>query len=122
VEVSGTEERGFRGFNLYTITHVYNITSCGNSVNLNGTTYNNVFLPSVVTTNPCTAPQPQAGSLISVGLAPSASFTPNPIPNICVNTPLTLNNTSNFGGSIDPSLEGRCRDQTASLHAWEPPD
>lgn len=90
------------GFNLYTITHVYNITSCGNSVNLNGTTYNNVFLPSVVTTNPCTAPQPQAGSLISVGLAPTASFTPNPIPNICVNIPLTLNNTSNFGGAIDP--------------------
>lgn len=90
------------GFNLYTITHVYNVTSCGNSVNLNGTTYNNVFLPSVVTTNPCTAPQPQAGSLISVGIAPSASFTPNPLPNICVNVPLTLNNTSNFGGAIDP--------------------
>jgi gliding motility-associated-like protein len=90
------------GFNLYTITHIYNITSCGNSVNLNGTTYLNVFLPSVITTNPCTAPQPQAGSLISVGLSPTASFTPNPIPNTCVNTPLTLNNTSNFGGSIDP--------------------
>lgn len=90
------------GFNLYTITHIYNITSCGNSVNLNGTTYNNVFLPSVITTNPCTAPQPQAGSLISVGLSPTAIFTPNPIPNICVNTPLILTNTSNFGGTIDP--------------------
>jgi hypothetical protein len=27
-----------------------------------------------------------------------------------------------FGGAIDPSLEGRCRDLTASLQAWEPPD
>jgi gliding motility-associated-like protein len=89
------------GFNLYTITHVYSITSCGNSVNLNGTTYNDVFLPSVITTNPCTQPQPQAGSLISVGIAPTASFTPNPIPNTCINTPITLNNTSNFGGIID---------------------
>ena len=90
-------------FNYYTITHVYAATSCGNTVNLNGTTYNNVFLPSVITTNPCTAPQPQAGSLISVGLSPTASFTPNPIPNRCVNTPITLNNTSNFGGTIDPT-------------------
>lgn len=89
-------------FNYYTITHTYNVTSCNNSVNLNGITYNNVFLPSVITTNPCTAPQPQAGSLISVGIAPTASFKPNPIPNICVNRPLNLNNTSNFGSTINP--------------------
>ena len=89
-------------FNYYTITHIYNVTSCNNTVNLNGITYNNVFLPSVITTNPCTAPQPQAGSLISVGIAPTASFTPNPIPNICVNKPLNLNNTSNFGSTINP--------------------
>ena len=90
------------GFNFYTIGHVYTSTSCGNSVNLNGTFYNNVYLPSVITTNPCAAPQPQAGSLISIGVAPTASFTPNPIPNICINTALTLTNTSNLGVTIDP--------------------
>lgn len=89
-------------FNYYTITHIYTATSCNNTVNLNGITYNNVFLPSVITTNPCTAPQPQAGSLISVGTPPTASFTPNPIPSICINTPFQPTNTSNFGGTIDP--------------------
>ena len=104
------------GFNFYTISHIYSSTSCGNAVNLNGTSYSNVFLPSVVTTNPCSAPSSQAGSLISIGVAPTASFTPNPIPNICTNTPLLLTNTSNAGVTIDP-ITFACT-QTAPIY-WE---
>ena len=90
------------GFNFYTISHIYSSTSCGNTVNLNGIIYSNVYLASVITSNPCTAPQSQAVGLISVGIAPSASFTPNPTPNICTNTPLILTNTSNAGVIINP--------------------
>lgn len=91
------------GFTLYTLAHTYNLKSCGNSVNLNNVIYNNVYLPSVITTNPCTAPQPQAGSLISVGIAPDANFIINPDPSACVNSAVTFTNTSDMGGSINPA-------------------
>lgn len=83
---------------VYTITHVYNSTSCNNSVNLNGQIINHGFVPSTITTNPCTDPQPQAGSVIRVGKKPIANFE---IPqNGCINSDIVLNNTSEFGSSI----------------------
>ena len=95
-----------------TVSHTYNISSCGNNVSSsNGqttTTYNNVFQPSVLTQNPCSVqPQPSAAGLISVGLAPDASFTVSKT-TICPNGIIQLNNTSNFGLTIPTSNGASC--------------
>ena len=101
------------------LTHIYNISSCGNNVILNNITYNNVFQPSVITQNPCSTPQPSASGLIRIGQGPTASFTPSNNTNIpiktCTNQALQLNNTSNFG-LIIPVASGATCSNTAPFY------
>ena len=90
------------------LSHIFNQTSCGNSVTISGTTYNNVFQPSVITQNPCSVqPQPSAAGLISVGLGPDASFTVLKT-TICPNGTIQFNNTSNFGLTIPTGSGASC--------------
>jgi gliding motility-associated-like protein len=96
---------------ITTLTHTYNVSSCGNNVVLNNVTYYNVFQPTVVTQNPCSTPQPSGSGLISVGQGPIASFTPSnnnssPI-KVCMSQALQLSNTSNFGLTI-PAAGATC--------------
>lgn len=95
-----------------TLTHTYNVSSCGRNVILNNVTYYNVFQPTVVTQNPCSNPQPSGSGLISVGQGPTASFTPSnnnssPI-EVCLTQALQLNNTSNFGLTIPVANGATC--------------
>jgi len=95
-----------------TLTHIYNISSCGQNVTLNNITYYNVYQPTVVTQNPCSTPQPSGSGLINIGADPTASFTPSnnnisPI-NHCIGLPLQLNNTSNFGLTIPTANGATC--------------
>ncbi|MEC4050509.1 PKD domain-containing protein [Flavobacterium sp. SUN046] len=97
---------------ISTLTHIYNVTSCGHNVILNGTTYTNVFQPTVITQNPCSSAQPSGTGLISIGQGPISSFTPNnnntsPI-KICTGQALQLNNTSNFGLIVPNSNGASC--------------
>ncbi len=90
------------------LSHVYSISSCGNSVSISNTTYNNVFQPSVITQNPCSVqPQPAAAGLISVGLPPDASFTVSKN-TICPGGTIQLTNTSNFGLTIPTTVGASC--------------
>jgi len=95
-----------------TLTHIYNVSSCGHNVTLNNITYYNVFQPTVVTQNPCSNPQPSGSGLISIGQGPIASFTPSnnntdPIKH-CTNQALQLNNTSNMGLTIPVANGANC--------------
>ena len=86
---------------ISTLVHIYDSTSCGHDIVVSGVTYYDVFQPTVVTQNPCAAPQPSGSAAISVGEGPDAIFTPNnnnisPI-NHCVGDPLQLTNTSDLG-------------------------
>ena len=91
-----------------TLSHTYNISSCGSNVAISGTTYYNVFQPSVITQNPCSVqPQPSAAGLISVGLGPDASFTVSRT-TLCQGGNVQLNNTSNFGLTVPTSGGASC--------------
>ena len=95
-----------------TLTHIYNVSSCGHNVTLNSVTYYNVFQPTVVTQNPCSNPQPSGSGLISIGEGPTASFTPSngnvsPL-KICTNQVLQLTNTSNMGLTIPIANGATC--------------
>ena len=94
----------------YLISKIYTQPSCGKNVILGGVTYYNVYQPTIVTQNPCsTTPQPSGSGIVSVGKAPTASFTPNPLPTkICVGQVLQLNNTSDFGFTIPTSNGASC--------------
>ena len=97
---------------ITTLTHTYNISSCGHNVVLNNVTYYNVFQPTVITQNPCSpTPQPSGSGLISVGEDPKAVFTPNnnvSSINICTGQSFQPNNTSNFGFTIPTGSGATC--------------
>ena len=91
-----------------TLQHVFTATSCGSNVSISGTTYYNVFQPSVITQNPCSVqPQPSAAGLISVGQSPAASFT-NSSSYVCVGSTVNFNNTSFFGWTLPTSNGASC--------------
>ena len=97
------------------LTHIYAQSSCGNQVVSNNSTSYNVYQPSVVTQNPCSVtPQPSASGLISVGIAPSASFTVSK-EIICPNEEIEFINTSDFGVTI-PTGNGATCDNTAPFY------
>ncbi|SFT91736.1 hypothetical protein SAMN05216474_3160, partial [Lishizhenia tianjinensis] len=97
-----------------TLSHTFTTTSCGNSVSISGVTYNNVYQPSVITTNPCSQDQPSAAGLISVGEAPIASFTISDTL-VCPNSTISILNTSDNGYSINP---GSTSCDTVSKFYW----
>ena len=99
-----------------TLSHTYNISSCGSNVTISGQTYYNVYQPSVITQNPCSVqPQPSAAGLISVGLGPDASFTVSRT-TLCQGGNVQINNTSNFGLTVPTSGGASCL--TTSPYYW----
>ncbi|MCX6209756.1 MAG: PKD domain-containing protein, partial [Bacteroidetes bacterium] len=77
------------------ITHTFNTTSCG----VNGTTYQNAFWIKMTASNPCGF-TPQPVEPIYVSQKPSTDFGISPKDTTCINTTVTLNNSSTFNNNI----------------------
>ena len=83
---------------INTLTHIYNTSSCGTNVILNGITYYNVFKPTITTQNICSATS-SIPALIAVGKGPTANFSSS-LTIGSTNQSVQLSNTSDFGLTI----------------------
>lgn len=97
-----------------TLSHTFTATSCGNTVVTSIQTYENVYQPYVITTNPCSQDQPSASGLISVGEAPVTSFTISDTL-ACPDSDIIITNTSENGYTINP---GSSSCDTVSSFYW----
>ncbi len=83
-------------------THVFNVSSCGNTTIYNTQQFNNTFNILVNGINGCSP----TGTIVSVGpmsisTETQPSFTTNPENTICVNSNVVLTNTSFSGENVD---------------------
>lgn len=87
------------------VSHLFQVTSCGTSSSNGTLTYPNAFSASIVASNPCNS---SAATIVPIYVSekPNASFTTSPNDTICVNNLLTLDNTSK-GSS---AYQGECKD------------
>ena len=84
-----------------TVSHIYNTSSCGN-IPIGSSTTTNSFVASMTTTNPCFPPAFSTIGPIIINTPPTPNFTISPNPG-CINTSISLLNTSNPGSIITQS-------------------
>jgi len=93
-----------------TISHIYNISSCGYISSGGGVTYLDSFSASVEATNSCGSSS-SALPAIYVSERPTADFN-LPQDRICVNTPITIAFNSNVPREI---INGRCQNSDSKI-------
>jgi gliding motility-associated-like protein len=89
------------------VTHQFNSSSCGTNSSNGTLTFNNSFSASIVASNPCGTSSVNIVP-IYVSRKPVASFTIAPKDTVCVNTVVTLTNTSVNGTATPSSPTGSC--------------
>lgn len=93
-----------------TVTHIYQKTSCGA---LSNPTFKNYFAVKILATNPCESSVAQVEPIyVTEPIVPKIKITENPV---CVNTPVSIENESNF--FVDASNSGSCSDN--GKFVWE---
>jgi len=75
------------------ITHLFDITSCGTPSSSGSNTYYNSFRASIVASNPCNSSEATVVP-IYVSQKPKADFTINPKDTVCINRSVRLQNIS----------------------------
>ncbi|TKB96790.1 PKD domain-containing protein [Pedobacter cryophilus] len=97
----------------YIFKHTFNKTSCGVASNNGSTNFNNSFSVSVIATNPCGS---SGGSVVPIYVSqkPKSNFTISPKKTICINTEVTLVNTSLTSNNV--STTGQC---TTGKSVWK---
>jgi hypothetical protein len=98
----GTAPVNFNPASQTSITHIFNLSSCGTTSQASQT-YQNSFSASVNAINPCSQ---SSGTVVPIYVSEKATpaFTISPKDTICINTVVTLTNTT---GSIKtfPQME-----------------
>ncbi len=91
------------------ITHIFNVTSCGTTSN----GFQNSYAATITATNPCGTSQ---GSVVPIYVSsrPEATFVLGPRDTVCVNNTVTLTSTSPVNNSVN-SGNGTC---TPGRNVW----
>ncbi|GAA4323560.1 PKD domain-containing protein [Flaviaesturariibacter amylovorans] len=86
------------------VTHTFNLSSCGTTSSSGANTYPNSFSAAIKATNPCGSSSANVVP-IYISKKPRANFTVNPGNRVCVNSPVNLTNSS---GNMSSVNNGTC--------------